>query len=191
LTHCGDTRIPLLDFFNRHQHRVPTNQGGDATARWEVLLVHVRSALCSIRNRDGNFILFRENHDRRRHWGSMVLVWRAGVFQTIVVLECGGSLSTVTQSLTHGFHLRLQVFDPFLQLLLPTIGLVDLHPMTVQTLLEPVHPFVDIFVPFHGTIDDGLHSAIHGLLNLRDSSLFLPPLLLHSVQFVKLSFQSV
>jgi hypothetical protein len=77
LTHCGDMRVPLLDFFYRHQHRVPTNQGGDATAQWDVLRVRiVGSALCAIQNRNGEgiFILLRGSCDQRRDWGSMILV---------------------------------------------------------------------------------------------------------------------
>jgi hypothetical protein len=191
LTHGSDARISFLDFFDRYQHRVPTNQGGYATGRWDVLLVQERSVLCSIRNRDRDFIPFRENHNWRRHRGSMILIRRADVFQITVIFKCGGSLSTVTQSLTHGLHLRLQDFDSLPQLFLLTIGLVDLHPMAVQTLLEPVHFLVDVFVPFHGTIDDGLHSTVHGLLDLGDSGLLLPPRLLHFTQFVKLGFQSI
>jgi hypothetical protein len=36
-----------------------------------------------------SILLMGENHDWRRHWGSMVLIWRTGVVQTIIVLECG------------------------------------------------------------------------------------------------------
>jgi hypothetical protein len=73
LTHGSDARIPFLDFFDRHQHRVTTNQGGYATGKKTALRVRiVRSALRAIQNGNGEgiFILLRGNRDKRGDWGS-------------------------------------------------------------------------------------------------------------------------
>jgi hypothetical protein len=41
LTHGSDARIPFLDFFDWHQHRVTMNQGGYATGERKVLQIRV------------------------------------------------------------------------------------------------------------------------------------------------------
>jgi hypothetical protein len=118
------------------------NQSGYTTGRRNVLLIQiVGSTLCMIQNGngDGNFVLLGESRDKRGNRGSMILVRGVGVFQPIIFFEYRGSLSTVTQLLTHGLYLRFQDFDSIPQLLLSTIGLVDFHLMIVQTLLGLVH----------------------------------------------------
>jgi hypothetical protein len=94
-----------------------------------------------------------------------------------IFLEHRGFLSAVAQLVAHGFHLSLQYFHPFPQLLLSTIRLVDFHSVSVETLLELVHSMVDVLVPFHATVDQGFHSASHVFFDFGNSSLLLPPLL--------------
>jgi hypothetical protein len=95
----------------------------------------VGSALCLIWNGDGNFVLLRKSSDERSSGRSMIGTGGVGVFQTTILLKHGRAFSTVTQLLTHGFYLCFQDFDPLLQLLLLTIGLINIHPMTIDPLL--------------------------------------------------------
>jgi hypothetical protein len=173
LTYSGDARIHLFDFFNGHE---PSNHQG--VGRRNVLLIRsVGNALCSIGNGKWCFVLFRRNGDGRSVRRSVILARGVGVLQIAIFLERRGFLSAVTQLVAHGFHLSLQYFHPFSQLLLSTIRFVDFHSVSVETLLEFVHSTVDVLIPFHATVDQGLHSTSHVFFDLGNSSLFLPPLL--------------
>jgi hypothetical protein len=107
----------------------------------------------------------------------MIFARGVSVFQATIFLEHRGFLSTVAQFVAHGFHLSFQYLHSFPQLFLSTIRLVDFHSVSVETLLELVHSTIDIFVPFHTTIDQGLHSMSHVFFDLGNSCLLLPPLL--------------